>query len=372
MRDSAGVRVVENYEPAWGPGDAWRLSETPTVDIGAAEGDPNYELFGARSSVRLTDGTIVVANTGTQELRWYDASGTYLRTIGGKGGGPGEFEGLDRIARLSGDSIVAYDTESNRVSVFGPAGGLGRSAPLEGPRGFMEGAFGDGSLLITASVTGGLTEGLSRWITRAFRYSNTGQLLDSLGSYAGPEWFTEVRRSGSRIVGVSSTSRPFARRASFAVSEGALYAGTQDSYGIAVYSLEGTLVGGVRRDYASLTVTAADIEAYKDRELADVTDAEARPERLRELERLPYPETMPAYGTIKIDSEGNLWVAEYRRPGDDQPRWMVFDASHRMLGIVETPRDFTVQQIGTDFVLGRERDELGVEHLQLYELIKPQ
>ena len=39
-----------------------------------------------------------------------------------------------------------------------------------------------------------------------------------------------------------------------------------------------------------------------------------------------------------------------------------------MLGEVETPPEFQVFQIGSDFVLGRWTDDLDVEQVQLYKL----
>ena len=96
-----------------------------------------------------------------------------------------------------------------------------------------------------------------------------------------------------------------------------------------------------------------------------------RADRERELNALPYPQTMPAYGRIMVDSDGNLWVPEYRPFGDEQPRWTVFDAEHRLLGSVETPLGFAVHEIGTDFVLGCLTDESDVQHIQLYALEKP-
>ncbi|UCF19485.1 MAG: hypothetical protein JSU87_16435 [Gemmatimonadota bacterium] len=79
---------------------------------------------------------------------------------------------------------------------------------------------------------------------------------------------------------------------------------------------------------------------------------------------------MPAYSDIVVDLEGNLWVGEYRRPGDDQPRWTVFDPDGVMLGIVETPQRFRIFEIGGDYVLGRGVDELDVEHIHVYRLLK--
>ena len=42
-----------------------------------------------------------------------------------------------------------------------------------------------------------------------------------------------------------------------------------------------------------------------------------------------------------------------------------------MRGIALTPADLSVIEIGADYLLGTWRDELDVEHVQLYELIKP-
>jgi hypothetical protein len=49
----------------------------------------------------------------------------------------------------------------------------------------------------------------------------------------------------------------------------------------------------------------------------------------------------------------------------------VFDPDGRWLGGVETPVAYRIYQIGADFLLGRHRDDLGVERIRLYELIKP-
>ena len=43
-----------------------------------------------------------------------------------------------------------------------------------------------------------------------------------------------------------------------------------------------------------------------------------------------------------------------------------------MLGTMAFPINFVPRHIGDDFVLGSWRDEVDVEHVQLYELIKPE
>ena len=71
-----------------------------------------------------------------------------------------------------------------------------------------------------------------------------------------------------------------------------------------------------------------------------------------------------------INDLGNLWVEEFRRPGGDQRRWTVSDSDGVMLGTLTMPTEFRLLSAGEDLVLGMWRDDLDVEHVQMYELIK--
>lgn len=109
----------------------WELSETPVASIGVVEGDPMYQLFRANSAVRLDDGRIVVANTGTGELRFFDPAGRFLFKAGRRGGGPGEFRLLWRVYRHGSDSLLAYDQAGGRITVFDANGDFVRTTRLE-------------------------------------------------------------------------------------------------------------------------------------------------------------------------------------------------------------------------------------------------
>ena len=87
VRDSAGVRIVEEHAPSAESG-VYQVGEEPSVQVGVAEGAPEYQLSGVRGIVRLADGGIVVANGLSHELRWYDAGGRFVRAAGRKGAAP--------------------------------------------------------------------------------------------------------------------------------------------------------------------------------------------------------------------------------------------------------------------------------------------
>ena len=110
----------------------WRFSDQPIVDVGIAEGDEPYELDGAASSLRLSDGRVLVANTGSSEIRVFDPQGHFIARIGRKGSGPGEFTGAIQLAAAL-NGFAAYDRGEERLSTFDSAGAYVTAQRIEGP-----------------------------------------------------------------------------------------------------------------------------------------------------------------------------------------------------------------------------------------------
>ena len=105
-----------------------RITAEPALQIGVVEGDHNYELFRVTGAVWLSDGRVVVVNGGTAELRYYDREGRFLRRVGGRGKGPGEFTALTRVYRAAGDTVLGYDAwYLDRLSVFDERGDFVRN-----------------------------------------------------------------------------------------------------------------------------------------------------------------------------------------------------------------------------------------------------
>lgn len=55
VRDSSGIRIVENAVLPTEAGDVWRVAEAPFLDIGAVDGPPVYQfefIVGAMVSYR--------------------------------------------------------------------------------------------------------------------------------------------------------------------------------------------------------------------------------------------------------------------------------------------------------------------------------
>ena len=70
-----------------------------------------------------------------------------------------------------------------------------------------------------------------------------------------------------------------------------------------------------------------------------------------------------------------MWECRSRGVGErclrEQPHWAVLRSDGRYLGDVDIPMGARVTHIGDDFVLVILQDELRVQQVQMYELIKP-
>ena len=366
VRDSAGITIVENTNQLWAEGEGWRLSDQPLVTIGVLEGPEEYQLFQAFSAVRLTDRRIVVANGGSREMRFYEENGTFINSVGREGEGPGEFKMLRAIWPARGDSLAVYDyTNSMRISVFDSEGTFGRTFRLD-PASTSIPLAQDliwGNTVVSRSGiydSDEVTDGLRRDSSLYCTHSMDGVVLDTLGRFPGGEMYARSMGQGQSI----GVSRPYGRRPIAVASSEYWYFGSTDSYEIEGYGHSGSLERIIRRDVANRPVTQALIDEHQ-RRLRE----SGNPEISRMWRDITLPETMPAHGRMLADAVDNLWVQEYRI-NDEPERWAVFDSTGRLLGIVEMPAPGRVTEIGSDYVLGIWTDDMDVEQVRLYELVK--
>ncbi len=372
-RDSSGIEIVENAAASWTDDSAWQIGAEPVVDIGVLDGEPEYQLFQVRDARRLGDGRIVIANGGTGELRFYDPDGRYLSSAGRKGGGPGEFEQLGWVRLYRGDSLLAYDFNQARMSIFDDQGRFGRSYRLQvpGETGFVMGidVFADGRVLARAPrmFAGEMTDGYMRRDEVYHVYAADGAFIDSIGSFPGPEQFLRTGGEGQRRF-ISIMTLPFGRTPIAVTHADRFYFGSGDAYEVAVYGMDGHLMRSIRKDWTAPRVTESALERFIAQRAADAPNEDARRGIEESYAELPTPEIMPAYRDLELDATGNLWVRDFEPDDEAEQPWTVFDPRRRLLGTLLLPVGFGVTQIGDDFVLGAWRDEFDVEHVRMYRL----
>ena len=367
VRDSAGVTIVENARPAMGSRLGWRVGETPTVSIGALEGDEVYQLYAVEDATRLAGGRIAVANGGTGEIRFFSAGGGHLESWGGVGEGPGEFSQWDpeAVSEWPGDSIVAAAWWRGQTVIFDSDGNPGRTATLGDGRFSFLGRMPGGDILAKPALPFGLRFGgddstLRRLEAEFAVVTSTGEIRASLGTQPGDEWFFSPNSPSGR-------PHPFGRSVLATVWGSLAVVAANDSYEIRAYDSDGILAKIVRRDHELRSPTQAELDAWFAGSYGDRSEEEQA--RLHALfEGMTLVESFPAFSALQADPMGYLWVQEYRLPGQSENVWTIFDADGRVQGFVETPPDLEVFEIGEDYILGTTVDDLGVERVELWPL----
>jgi hypothetical protein len=369
-RDSAGVTIVESAAPAWDSTEGLHLASEPDLTIGVAEGDDAYLFFQIAGALRLPDGRVVVADGGTKEIRFYDSQGMHLSSVGGRGGGPGEFQDIGLLAQYRGDSLFVYDRSQQRATVLDKEGRLGRVSRLAGNEGGAfpspRAALDDGRIIARSTELLTTAEPWRLWrdTIRVTLYRSDGSEPEALMRLPGMDRYT-VESNG----GLSINNHPLGRFPELASDGRLIYFLDGGELGVDVYSVDAALIRRIRGAYDPKPVTDSLIGAMKTEWMGDDPTPDERSSVERIWSRMELPEALPAAFGLLIDPSGRVWLGEYARQAQS---WQVFDADGRWLGAVQIPRGVRIVQVGGDFVLGVSLDEFGVERVLLFSLLKLQ
>jgi hypothetical protein len=365
VRDSAGVRIVEHRERALALVPRWTLATEPQLDIGVEDGPEEYQLYLITGARMLRSGEIVVVNTGSRELRFYDSTGTFLRALGGDGEGPGEFRVPFGIWEVSGDTLAVWDPALRRVSLFTPqrfvtSGRVAREIFNLSSLGVLAG----GRLLLAQLGFRIPPTGFEMSTQSVLAFTLDGAFVDTLGTYPG--WL--MGRLGE--TGMVGGPR-FDAQTRFAAGDSAYWVGTGRSYELTRYDGTGAPQLLIRWSGEVVPVPPDLVEEYNKRELERATDENARRRTRVMQEARGVAEHLPVYDSLVVDRSDAVWVRLFDAPWATDAEWVVFGSDGIAVGRVTAPRSFQPLDIGDDYVLGVTKDELDVEHVQLYTLIKP-
>ncbi|HEY7771266.1 hypothetical protein [Longimicrobium sp.] len=362
--DSAGIQVQNTgtgIEPS-----AWALEAEPVISIGEVDGAPEYMLHDVRGALRLPDGGVVVANSGSNELRWYDAAGRHVRSAGRDGGGPGEFLSLAGLAAGPGGRVHAWDATSLRLSTFGADAGLQGywTVPADsfGPNVELAGVLADNSVvLLDGSSTVFTLSPAPRRDSMRIWHASPGGAVRRMMTIPGPE-----RITWGSAQGAVRSPAPFARSTLTAVGDDRVWIGDNERYEVGGYGDDGRLRRLVRRAAAPRKVSDREKDEYRRAWRERVGSGGPVPGAALEtfLAEMPFPETHPAFSALHVDSEGRLWVRE--RDDAAGSHWAVHDEDGRLAGSLTLPPRAEPLDISANHVVARWTDEDGVEFVRVY------
>jgi hypothetical protein len=211
--------------------------------------------------------------------------------------------------------------------------------------------------------------GVQRQPLTVWRINPEGQIELSIGPFAGEAVELRPARSGEGII---RTPVPFGATTHIAANSGRIHVSESGQFDIRVYGPDGMLERKIRRPADSLPVTASDLTAWIEAQLAPLPPIEDIRAGMRaSFEQLTPADFIPLVQSLAFDAEGNLWVESGRHAEALLATYSVFDAGGAWLGDVTLDGSMEVLEIGDDFVIVLVRDELDVESVRLLALERP-
>lgn len=359
----------------------WSLSVEPVLSIGGYGDRDEYLLYGVAGATRLSDGTVVIANRGSSQLKYYGADGTHLRTVGGEGQGPGELERILQLIPTTGDTVMVLSIRPG-LTWFTPTGELVRSERIVlWNVGGVECRLGEGNwyALADGSIVTILEDNFygpecppeppSPWRQSGLigRMDTETEQFDTLAIMPA----TERNSPNYRVYGKSLV---------LGFGEDRIYAGDTGSEVILALSLDGDTLASMPTPFEATPIP----ETAKTEEIRQFS----RPDGTIDIGNpYLYPETYPRFGRLLVARTGELWVMAYpevQRPltswrlahtyaffADEKGAlWRVMSPSGDPVAELRTPPGFFPLEVGEDYILGVSKDELDVETVALYDLIK--
>jgi hypothetical protein len=309
-------------------------------------------------------GRIWVYDGQVEELRVFDAGGSHVRTIGRRGGGPGEFAQAVRIDLAPDGNVWVMDPSNNRISVFDTAGNYleakragGGFVILPWPGGF------DATERYYAPVPQP-GEGFSFAIVR---YDTALTPIDTLQVPRTPiegRGFEHRTNGGALIAGI-----PFSAGFMWRLSPGGTMWGMlTGEYRLFELTPQGDTVRTITRAFSPLPVTDED-RARAREDLKWFTDQGGQADWSR------LPDTKPATRDFFLDDEANLWVEPVTADADRGYVRDVFDPEGRFLGTLRLPfplASFPPPIVRHGMLYGVVRDELDVAYIVAARVVKPE
>lgn len=334
----------------------WRLERA--AQVGGQDADEDHMLYGAQIVSEDAEGRFYVLNFGDRRLQVFDSTGRFVRNVGRKGKGPGEFTSPMAAVPVGADALFVLEAVPARLMRFRRSTGeFAGDVPIE--------IKGMAPLRLVAAPDGGLLVELRTLLNDPTKIvsASTVAWVDTATGAVRPvvqlDSVTRVRRSARQRGGTSSTvmDPPFAPRPVWSPDGrgGVLYG---DGAEFAVYRAAAGAAPALafRGQGAAAAVTRADRERI------------LSTPRGKMLEDYEFPARKPFFSGLGLDPQGLVWV---QRPGESGVEsWEVREPDGTRRGELRLPPLARVLGVSATSVYVVQKDELDVETLYRYRLIR--
>lgn len=349
------------------------LADEPLVRVGLLDGPDEYLFSNIEGGVRLEDGSIVVADEQSYEIRMFDARGRHVWTSGRQGQGPGEYGGVRLLRGCPGTAITVFDWHLDRITRLARDGNVIDTRALAGtgvqPYGSPT-CSPDGDLVFVGwpDSEWDVLQRAAVGETYRWEMAVSWERDDGVVTLAEGIPGTERRRYGG-----GSGPATWGRSLAFAVAPTGVWYGSADDYELEHVDWRGHITRVARWAGPDLEVTSAHLDRYLSAYLARYDTPVER--RSFERERWPgirddLPDRFPAYesdGLLALP-DGSVWVTTYTRWAP-RKELNLLDPDGLWVRRATIPARSTLLDAGVDWVFLLERGEFDEQSVAVYELV---
>jgi hypothetical protein len=279
------------------------------LSIGVADGAEELMIGNITDMALGADGSIFAFDGQVPAIRHYGANGRFVRTIGRRGEGPGEYRVSSGIAVARSGNLLVWDTYGWRMVVYTPGGDhVGQWPTPSGSSGSSTSNFSralqvDSAGRIVARKTIFDFQNPGNRQVAWIRYREDGTVIDTLRA---PEWKDPLEplvaaAGGARV----SMPVPFAPRRFATLSPlGHFVTGYPARYAVEIHR-PGQPVVSIRREVKLEPVSRAERNAERNR----VFERMRRTDPQWDWNGPDIPDTKPLYGGLDVGLDGRIWVA---------------------------------------------------------------
>lgn len=339
-------------------------AQAPSVTLGPRTATLAEEFTQIGTVRELSDGRVLIADTGDDRLVVADLRSGAVRSIGRRGAGPSEFESVGRLIALSADSTLLLDSGNGARWLILAGDSIVRTvtsadSSMRVARTSIHGAARDGSVLGTKfALAAPDAGGVQRADAVVLRIDRATGRVDTVTRTRG-------RGVGRRPAPGSTNVISFA--IVLAVDEQALLfpdgwvaVVRQEPYRVEWHPPRGPPVVGPEIPWSSPKVDDAEKQAWMQRLRASGSRFPFT------VEQLPFADVVPPFdeNSLRALPDGRLLIKRMRWSGSRGNEYDIVDRSGRRTGTMVLPDGQRIVGFGDGVVFIAAADDDGIQRLE--------
>lgn len=335
-------------------------------------------FHGVADALHLRDNSIATVNQFTSEIFIFDSTGNFVRSIGRQGSGPGEFHDANSLISLGPDTIVAFDRQARKVSLFTTDGDFVDEYRITGPSGAspighaeLVGALDQQRLLIWSQAMP-TEEDLNLPPNQPaaipvvpFSVDVSGKSSVMIGKFPGlDQWISDA--SGMEV---NYGPAPFGGRTWFGTMRGKAVVLRNTEPAFRVLLPDGSAHAVYQGTWRAREVTPQDRNEFMANWFTRLRK-ESYWKKLESLTEQAFPTTTPYYRDAMIGTDGIVWIEPYESCCGDERLYFGYDSTGIAVGKLMLPARDRLLEIGDGVLIAARVEDLGTVsvYVQRYRL----